>query len=272
MRHATKLAAALALAATTLITGCGTTTLSQVRDGTTDHPVWPAADKARPLVESTVHPGIETLRKIRPGMTKTEVYRLLGHPHFREGIAGVHEWDYAFKLRGAGNEATCQYKILFDDAMRSAQSFWFPASCAGRVDERPDQKASGTHADHPHRDRAEAVDVYFTFDSVALDGNARTELTRYVTPLLAPNAGVDEIRVIGHADRFGGRGYNEALSLRRAGQVREFLLSLGAPPQKISISGRGNLDPKVRCADSPQRGTAIACLAPNRRVEVRVLP
>ena len=104
----------LALAAAATLSACGTTTLSQVKDGHTDHPVWPAPERAHPLEASKIHVDIDALGKVQLGSSKLEIYRLLGSPMYREGIAGVHEWDYLFKLPTAQGDVQCQYKVLFD--------------------------------------------------------------------------------------------------------------------------------------------------------------
>ena len=57
-------------------------------------------------------PNIESLRAVGPGVTKDQLYYLLGRPHFREGYAGVREWDYLFHFRVDGKVVTCQYLSL----------------------------------------------------------------------------------------------------------------------------------------------------------------
>jgi len=80
---------------------------------------------------------------------------------------------------------------------------------------------------------------------------------------------VDAVNVIGHTDRLGTSTYNHALSLARAHAVRDHLVQAGVAAQTIQVQGRGESEPKVQCAQSG-RAALIACLAPNRRVEVEV--
>lgn len=79
----------------------------------------------------------------------------------------------------------------------------------------------------------------------------------------------DVVHVIGHSDRIGNRQANLRLSTRRAEAVRGYLVEHGVPADRITAVGRGDVEPVVECTS--ERGQAlIACLAPNRRVEVRV--
>ena len=61
-----------------------------------------------------------------------------------------------------------------------------------------------------------------------------------------------------------------ALSARRAEAVRDYLVARGVAASLISAEGRGSSEPVVEC--TRERGPAlIACLAPNRRVEIRAV-
>ncbi len=72
-----------------------------------------------------------------------------------------------------------------------------------------------------------------------------------------------EITVIGHTDRIGSDADNDRLSLRRAERVRDDLITLGVPPEVISIAGRGEREPLVPTADNVDEPR-------NRRVEISV--
>lgn len=80
---------------------------------------------------------------------------------------------------------------------------------------------------------------------------------------------LDVVHVIGHSDRIGNPQGNLRLSTRRAEAVRGYLVEHGVASDRITAVGRGPVEPVVECTS--ERGQAlIACLAPNRRVEVRV--
>ncbi len=72
-----------------------------------------------------------------------------------------------------------------------------------------------------------------------------------------------DITVIGHTDLVGDNPANDELSLQRAQRVKEILMSLGIPAERIRVAGRGKREPVVQTregVDEPR----------NRRVEVNV--
>ena len=96
--------------------------------------MFPDIDKDATLKEG-LFVNLANLRQVAPGMTKEQVYALLGRPHFKEGIGPVREWDYIFNFRNAADPAhvTCQYKVLFDKNLKARNFYWLPASCADNV-------------------------------------------------------------------------------------------------------------------------------------------
>lgn len=110
--------------------------------------------------------------------------------------------------------------------------------------------------------------AFFDFDRSRLKPEAREKLDA----LTAESAGaerVEEVHIVGHADRIGSDAYNDALSMRRAAAVRDYLLQSGLPPQAVTLEARGEREPVEPCEGI--RGPAvIRCLAPNRRVEISV--
>jgi outer membrane protein OmpA-like peptidoglycan-associated protein len=72
-----------------------------------------------------------------------------------------------------------------------------------------------------------------------------------------------EAVVIGHTDRVGPVPYNDALSLQRAQRVRDELVKLGIPLERIAVAGRGEREPLVATEDEVAEPR-------NRRVEITV--
>ncbi|QNK00413.1 OmpA family protein [Dyella telluris] len=247
--------------------------MSQVKNGQTTAPVWPDAAKANPLIPGSQYPTLDALRNVVPGISKLEVYRLIGHPQFHEGMAGVHEWDYVFHLpTGNGNEfVTCQFKQLFDDNMRAAEHFWKPESCAQLVNAVP-APAPPPPAAKPHvsSEIEISADFLFDFDSDRLSANAPAAIQGKVVEALEKASNVEVLKVIGYTDRLGSDDYNLKLSMRRAMAVKNYLISQGIPAEAISAEGRGSTDPKVQC-NQKDRAALIACLKPNRRVLIQVV-
>jgi outer membrane protein OmpA-like peptidoglycan-associated protein len=73
------------------------------------------------------------------------------------------------------------------------------------------------------------------------------------------------ILVIGHADRVGGRAYNQALSCRRARWLRDALISRGVSRHRILLFAYGEDRPLNDTADGVPDGA-------NRRVETVLTP
>jgi outer membrane protein OmpA-like peptidoglycan-associated protein len=74
--------------------------------------------------------------------------------------------------------------------------------------------------------------------------------------------GVD-VQVVGHTDTVGDPTSNDTLSVKRAEQVREMLVSMGMGPQIVRATGRGEREPLEPTGDE------VASVF-NRRVEVFV--
>ena len=77
---------------------------------------------------------------------------------------------------------------------------------------------------------------------------------------------------VGHTDSIGSDAYNQKLSEARARTVADFLVGKGLPAGKVSIEGRGEANPVTgtKCDGVKAKAQLISCLAPDRRVEVRV--
>jgi OmpA-OmpF porin, OOP family len=72
-----------------------------------------------------------------------------------------------------------------------------------------------------------------------------------------------DIVVIGHTDTVGGLEYNDRLSRARAERLREMLVGLGIPGDRIAAAGRGKRELLVPTEDNVSE-------ARNRRVEINV--
>lgn len=121
------------------------------------------------------------------------------------------------------------------------------------------------------RDQAEAARedalAHFEFDSAELTPLGRTMLDDWIKQA----AGDVPVRVTGHADRLGPEPYNDKLSLLRAESVKKYLIQKGKTAKRIEILARGEKLPLISCAGDASPETK-ACLAPNRRAEINVMP
>jgi len=103
--------------------------------------------------------------------------------------------------------------------------------------------------------------VLFDFDSALLTDSGQVELDLLINDINAMTL-VEKIMVIGHTDSVGSMSYNQMLSERRAGSVRDYMASKMAE-LNIEAEGRGEEEP---IADN----TTAEGRAKNRRVEVIV--
>ena len=94
---------------------------------------------------------------------------------------------------------------------------------------------------------------------------------------------VQTTRVIGHTDFKASDAYNRTLSERRAQTVANYLVSKGVPASKISAVGMGKSQARMtrtceaevarlgkKVSAAKKRTALIACIAPDRRVDVEI--
>lgn len=266
---------ALALAALALA-GCTSTISRNVNDqGVAEEVIFPTITKDEG-VRGGVFPNVENLRKIAPGVTREDLYHLIGRPHFSE-MNGAREWDYVLKFRETvgGPVTVCQYKVLFDTDKKARHFHWKPDSCANFLKDKPAPAPAPVvvvpaPAPAPRKVSLSA-DALFAFNKSGLEDlqpKGRGELDALAAEVLATDPDA-RFTVTGHADRLGGAAYNLNLSQERAETVREYLIGKGVPAGNIKAVGVGQQQPVVQCNDR-NRQALVACLAPNRRVDVEV--
>ena len=116
-----------------------------------------------------------------------------------------------------------------------------------------------------------SADSLFDFDKSAIKPAGRASLDKLAVDLRGIS--YDAIRVTGHTDRFGSRDYNMKLSTRRAEAVAAYLVQSGVATGKISargVNGDGPVTQPGDCKGSKPTPAVVACLQPDRRVEVEV--
>ena len=115
-----------------------------------------------------------------------------------------------------------------------------------------------------------SADSLFDFDKATLSSSGRQALDKLAAELRGGN--FDAIEVTGHTDRLGPSAYNLDLSTRRAEAVKTALVqSSGISTSKVSARGVDGSDPVTKpgeCRGTKATKRLIACLAPDRRVEV----
>jgi OOP family OmpA-OmpF porin len=125
----------------------------------------------------------------------------------------------------------------------------------------------------PMRKRVQfSADSLFTFDKATVKPAGRRALDAFASQLVGARLKV--ITVTGYTDRLGAYAYNMRLSARRAAAVKAYLVrTAGIPDDKIVARGADGSDPVTKpgkCRGTRPTANLIACLQPDRRVEVDV--
>lgn len=110
----------------------------------------------------------------------------------------------------------------------------------------------------------------FDLNSAELKDAGKQQIDQLVRDLASVS--YEAIAVTGHTDRLGPPDLNQRLSTQRADAVRDYLIAAGITAASITARGLGNERPITTLAQCPgERSPAlIACLQPDRRVEVQV--
>ncbi|MEA3159248.1 MAG: OmpA-OmpF porin, family [Gammaproteobacteria bacterium] len=117
-----------------------------------------------------------------------------------------------------------------------------------------------------------SADSLFDFGKDTVRPAGKVALNEFAAELRG--AQFEFITVTGHTDRIGSHAYNLALSARRAESVKYYLVeTAGIPGSKVFARGVDGEDPVTKADDCPGRERTpklIACLQPDRRVDVEV--
>lgn len=230
-------------------------------------------------------PNLENLRQVQPGMGKDQIRELLSWPHFSEGLWGVEEWNYIFHLRTGEGPAfvTCQYMVRFNDAMVVTGAYWKSGECEALT--RPVTRTAAARPivqplptppaqPLPPQKISLGTDGLFRFgggSAADLQPEGRQKIELLTQEIRRNFASVKSIAITGHTDRLGSVAYNEALSLERANTVRDLMVRAGVDEAAIKAVGVGKTRPVVDCPGSRKTPALVACLQPNRRVELEVI-
>ena len=225
---------------------------------------WPDVKNSYLRVGEFVDPA--DVRRMITTLPKREVRLLLNHPNFSEGLLGVHEWDYLFNfLTGNGEEyITCQYKVLFNDKMRVSSMHWKIPECEDFVLQK-----KAPPAITPVTLNSDGLFAFGRSGFNDLQPTGRENLRRLAEELKNDFKVVRAVNIVGYTDRIGSVAQNMALSRARANTVTAYLVSQGIPDSVMTNEGRGPANPVANCPGAAS-ARVIACLMPNRRIEVAI--
>lgn len=110
----------------------------------------------------------------------------------------------------------------------------------------------------------------FAFNKATLNPSALSRLNTFAESIKMA-ASLEEVILVGHTDRITSIRHperNQILSEQRADSIKQYLVGRGIPADKIHANGAGSSQPIVQCSNQPSMTKQIACLQPNRRVEI----
>ncbi len=115
-------------------------------------------------------------------------------------------------------------------------------------------------------------DTTFAFASAVVRPAGTQALDQFAQELQGDT--FHHIHVTGYTDRIGSDAYNQRLSEQRANAVKDYLVQTrGLDPSKVIAEGKGKADPITKPGECGEKRSAatIACLQPDRRVEIEVV-
>lgn len=116
-------------------------------------------------------------------------------------------------------------------------------------------------------------ETLFDFNKASVHPGAKHELDELTTKLTHYPQQIQTIKVFGHTDRIGSDAYNQKLSNERAMAVKDYLVANGVDPTMIQAEGKGSSEPETKpdeCKGTKRSKALIACLQPDRRVEIHI--
>jgi outer membrane protein OmpA-like peptidoglycan-associated protein len=224
-------------------------------------------------------PIIATSVKLRDDLwAKAEA--LKKHPHFKCGEVQVAQFEVQLvwsghELNTIGWRHATPYVGIAEDLAKDAEARI--NACATRVAAAPPPPPPAPAAPPPPPPKPVveritlAADALFKFNksdlaSLLPEGRAKIDM---LAASLRQFRQIESLRITGHADRFGSPAYNATLSAARAETVGTYLASKGLDRLRITTEGVGATQPVASCP-GPRNPKTIACLAPNRRVDIEV--
>jgi len=116
-----------------------------------------------------------------------------------------------------------------------------------------------------------AADALFDFNKATLRPEGKTKIDEVAAK--AGELNLEVVIAVGHADRIGGAAYNQKLSEKRAAAVKDYMVSKGIPANRIYTEGKGSKQPvtKPDQCKGPKSAKVIACLQPDRRVDIEII-
>lgn len=259
----------LLLMAAIALSGCYQNPSHPERDGSVKEVVWPAPEKAKQGTGRGVFPTPDNISLLNKGMTKDQVYLLIGRPHFDEGILAVREWDYLLHFRtpggGMNGVTTCQLKIIYNSENLVSGIYWKAIDTDYRL------CAPDFGLQKENRKYTLSTDILFGLNQYQLD-KTNNDILQNIDNIISDiraKGGYESIAVYGYTDRQGDPRYNLKLSELRAKAVANYFIDNGFSKNKVIPKGMGESIPATTCPDLKTE-KLTECLMPDRKVVIVV--
>lgn len=173
--------------------------------------------------------------------------------------------DNGSKIKNNGLFLTLKY--YFDNVAKAAPVAAIAAAAAPAPEPAP---AVETPAPPPPAkvcaENLTLPGALFAYDKAALKDAKVAALDAFGEKLKAGT--YSAVTVTGYTDRLGSDAYNERLSQNRAETIKAYLAKF-VSADMITAQGRGKADPVTKdCKGDKKSKALVACLAPDRRVEI----
>jgi OOP family OmpA-OmpF porin len=117
-----------------------------------------------------------------------------------------------------------------------------------------------------------AAESMYGFDRAEIRPEGKAALDTFLREM--QGSSFEFVVVEGHTDRLGSTAYNQKLSQERADAVKAYLVGTGGlDPAKVTAVGKSESMPVTKtedCKGQAQTAKLVACLQPDRRVEIEV--
>lgn len=128
-------------------------------------------------------------------------------------------------------------------------------------------ECNGTKPTKPMRFDSELLTVYFAFNRSEITPAGRAKLDTLVD-MIRKSGRIENVSIVGFADKIGASDYNHRLSEQRADAVKQYLQKDGVDTRDISVRGLG--ESNVSECSGIDGQELKACLWRDRRVELKL--
>jgi OOP family OmpA-OmpF porin len=216
----------------------------------------------RTLLQSALV-AVFSVAALAPATSMAQAQNDPGHWYNSQGIVWKNSTGLCWRS-GAWTAGKC------DRRMRSGVDGKSGSACLKNMWKTPAPAPEPIAARMQTRKITFSAEELFDFDKAILKPAGKAGLDKLTNEINGVN--YETVLVTGHADRVGSNQYNQKLSERRTNAVKAYLLSKGIPDSRITASDMGETQPVTKMEDckGPTSKKLIACLQPDRRVEVDV--